>query len=368
MKNILFKITVLCLIISSCSTSDENISLNDNFDRKLILENTYDNIIVPAFNDFDNKLKALENDATNFSNNASQDNLENLRKSWEDAYISWQSVAMFNLRKAEEIFYADIMNTYPCNESLIESNIQDSIHEITAISINNLGSTGLPAFGYLIYGLGGDSTNVLSYYNSNDADKYKAYLVALINNMTYSTDLVINDWTNNRYDFVNSSGNTSTSSLNLIINDFLQYFEKRVREAKIATPSSIRGDLTPKPNQIESLYKPEINKILLESAFSSVERFYYGYSYSGLSNGTGLEDYLSALENTNDLRNEIDNQINDVNQKISLLDNNFILQLENNPQAMWDVFYSMQNLVTYTKSDMLSKFNISSDYMDNDGD
>ena len=77
MKNILFKITVLCLIISSCSTSDENISLNDNFDRKLILENTYDNIIVPAFNDFDNKLKALENDATNFSNDASQDNLEN---------------------------------------------------------------------------------------------------------------------------------------------------------------------------------------------------------------------------------------------------------------------------------------------------
>ena len=371
MKNILFKITVLCLTISSCSTSDENITSSDNFDRKLILENTYDNIIVPAFNDFENKLQALENDATNFSNNVSHNNLENLRKSWEDAYISWQSVAMFNLRKAEEIFYADIMNTYPCNESLIESNIQDSIYEITSFSINNLGSTGFPAFGYLIYGLGGDSNNVLSYYDhviSNDADKYKAYLIALINNMTYNTKQVINDWTNNRDAFVYSSGNTSTSSLNLIINDFLQYFEKRVREAKIATPSSIRGDLVPKPNQIESLYKADINKTLLESAFSSVERFYYGYSYSGLSNGTGLEDYLIALENTDDLRNEIDNQIDDVNQKISLLDNNFILQLENNPQAMWDVFYSMQNLVTYTKSDMLSKFNISSDYMDNDGD
>ncbi len=368
MRNILFKFIVLCLIISSCSTSDENITSSDNFDRKLILENTYDNIIMPAFNDLNNKLQILESNIVNFTNDASQSNLEVVRISWENAYISWQSVAMFNIRKAEEIFFADIMNTYPCNENIINNNIQDSIYEISSISINNLGSTGFPAIGYLIYGLGGDNTNVVSYYNSNDADKYKAYLTALINNMTYNTNQVINDWTNNRDAFVNSSGNTSTSSLNLIINDFLQYFEKRVREAKIATPSSIRGDLVPKPNQIESLYKPEINKILLESAFLAVERFYYGYSYTGLSNGTGLEDYLIALDNTDDLRNAIDNQIDDINQKISLLDNNFIFQLENNPQAMWDIFYSMQNLVTYTKSDMLSKFNISSDYMDNDGD
>ena len=368
MRNILFKFIVLCLIISSCSTNDENITSSDNFDRKLILENTYDNIIMPAFNDLNNKLQILESNIVNFTNDASQSNLEVLRTSWENAYISWQSVAMFNIRKAEEIFFADIMNTYPCNENIINNNIQDSIYEISSISINNLGSTGFPAIGYLIYGLGEDNTNIVSYYNSNDADKYKAYLIGLINNMTSNTNQVINDWTNNRDAFVNSSGNTSTSSLNLIINDFLQYFEKRVREAKIATPSSIRGDLVPKPNQIESLYKPEINKILLESAFSAVERFYYGYSYSGLSDGTGLEDYLMALENTDDLRNAIDNQIDDINQKISLLDNNFIFQLENNPQAMWDIFYSMQNLVTYTKSDMLSKFNISSDYMDNDGD
>ena len=118
--------------------------------------------------------------------------------------------------------------------------------------------------------------------------------------MTYNTKQVINDWTNNRDAFVNSSGNTSTSSLNLIINDFLQYFEKRVR-AKIATPSSIRGDLVPKPNQIESLYKPEINKILLENTFLAVEQFGQRiYSYTGLSNGTGLEDYLIALENTDE--------------------------------------------------------------------
>ena len=185
MKKILFKYIILCLIITSCSTNDDNITSSDNFDRKLILENTYDNIIIPAYNDLENKLQILESNIVNFTNDASQSNLEVVRTSWENAYISWQSVAMFNIRKAEEIFFADIMNTYPCNENIINNNIQDSIYEISSISINNLGSTGFPAIGYLIYGLGGDNTNVVSYYNSNDADKYKAYLTALINNMTY---------------------------------------------------------------------------------------------------------------------------------------------------------------------------------------
>ena len=74
------------------------------------------------------------------------------------------------------------------------------------------------------------------------------------------------------------------------------------------------------------------------------------------------------LENTEELRTAIDDQIIDIKNKIEDLDDNFITQLENNPQKMWDLFYSIQNLVTFTKSDMLSMFNISSDYMDNDGD
>ena len=102
MKNILLKFIFLCLIISSCSTSDENITSSDNFDRKLILENTYDNIIMPAFNDLNNKLQILESNIVNFTNDASQSNLEVVRTSWENAYISWQSVAMFNIRKLKK--------------------------------------------------------------------------------------------------------------------------------------------------------------------------------------------------------------------------------------------------------------------------
>ena len=102
---------------------------------------------------------------------------------------------------------------------------------------------------------------------------YKNYLSALINHMILNTNLVVNDWKNNRSEFVNSTGNSSTSSLNKIINDFLQYLEKRLREAKIANPSSVRGDLNPNFNQVESFYHPEICKILLKNAFYQSEDF-----------------------------------------------------------------------------------------------
>ena len=51
-------------------------------------------------------------------------------------------------------------------------------------------------------------------------------MTAITNNII-NLDLIINDWSANSSEFINSSGNTQTSSLNIAINDFLQYFEKK---------------------------------------------------------------------------------------------------------------------------------------------
>ena len=70
----------------------------------MILTSTYDNIIIPAYNNFNQSLVLLQENINQFINDPSQEKLENARLNWKDAYINWQSVAMFNLRKAEQIF------------------------------------------------------------------------------------------------------------------------------------------------------------------------------------------------------------------------------------------------------------------------
>ena len=109
-------------------------------------------------------------------------------------------------------------------------------------------------------------------------------------------------------------------------------------------------------------------KKLLEQAFLSVERFYYGISFDGTELNSGLKSYLEYLGNNETLVSEIDTKIDQVNIEISQVSDDFIIQLNTDPTEISDIFYKIQDMVPLMKTDMLSAFNISTDYLDNDGD
>ena len=367
MKKI-FYLLIPILVISCESNKDNAGPSSDGFDRSKVLSNSYGNIIIPAYNEFNISIINLDEKKNTFINDINEQNLSNLRSSWVEAYKKWQAIEMFNIRKAEQINYARILNSYPCIEEEVMNNINDSISEIVSFTSSMLGATGFPAIGYLIYG--NDSSNVLINFNGTDGLKYSAYLNALISNLVVNTDLVRSDWMTARDEFVNSTANSQTSSLNMIINDFVRYFEKNVRTAKIGTPIDFFGSLQPKPDQVESYYRADICKSLVIESMQAVKIFYTGESYDGNNNGEGLEDYLNYLNNSDDLMIAISNQFDDIEDKINLLEDDFVLELNNNGrERMEDLFLSMQNLVTYFKVDMMSdRFGISPDYEDNDGD
>ena len=352
------------LLVFSCSDGPTTPPSQNTFDRSLLLSDLYNNNIIPSYENFNTNLAILETDLDNLINNPNQQNLNQAQNSMNQAYVAWQSIAMFNLRVAEEVSYASLMNSYPANTDKINQNISEGITQIGSFTGSKLGATGFPALSYLLFGM--ETSQVLEQINSSI--NYCNYMTAITNNMRINLDLIINDWSANSSEFINSSGNTQTSSLNIVINDFLQYFEKRVREAKIATPLDYRGSLQPRPEQVESYYFSSLSKDLLVEAFLSVKRFYTGDSFDGLVNGVGVEDYLLSLENTSELIDAMDNQINNIDQKISLLNDDLTIQLTEDNQKMIDVFLSMQTLVTYFKSDVYTFIGISPDYADNDGD
>jgi predicted lipoprotein len=368
MKKI-FYLPIIVLLMSCGGNSESPQPINsDDFDRSDILANAYDNIIMPAYNKFNSDLLYLDEKTNIFINNINTENLNNLRSSWAKAYKSWQAIEMFNLRKAEEINFARIANSYPCIEEIILNNINDSVSEIISFTSSMLGATGLPAFGYMIYG--NDSSIIQTIFSGNDGLKYSAYLNALVKNLVVHTNSVIADWSISRSEFINSTSNTPTSSLNILVNDFVFYFEKKVRTAKIGIPIDFFGTLQPKPDQVESYYRPDLCKSLVIESMKSVRRLYSGESFDGINNGVGLSDYLIYLGSSDELITTIENQFKEIENKINLLEDDFILELNTNGRVkMEDVFLSMQNLVTYFKLDMMTdRFGISTDYQDNDGD
>ena len=95
LKKLMKKIIPIFLIyifLSSCGggSSDVlpppgnngNTTTNDSFDRKTILTSTYDNIIVPAYNDFSTKLTELSSAIELFSENVNETNLNSVRTNW----------------------------------------------------------------------------------------------------------------------------------------------------------------------------------------------------------------------------------------------------------------------------------------------
>lgn len=368
MKNILYiTITTIAILFSGCSGNEGQINpTTDGYDRKSMLVNIADNIIIPSYNNLDNKILDLKTSTDIFSQNTTSNNLNDLRDKWLKAYTAWQQVEMFNIGKSEEIFYIRKMNTYPTDVPRIEANIESSSYDLVNQS-NNYDAQGFPALDYMLYGLNGDSMMVLDKYTSNNGYKYMSYLTDLVLNIQQNTNLIKEYWNNNRDAFVNSDGNTATSSLNLLTNDFIYYYEKGLRANKIGIPAG-RFSSSVLPNKVEAYFRKDVSKKLTLEALNACHNFFIGKGFLSDQTGESLRTYVNFIDQNNTLSNNIISKLESAREKIETLNNNFVEQIETNNMEMLYTYDAVQEVVIELKTEMLFSLNISVDYIDADGD
>ena len=373
--NKFFFITFFILsIIFSCS-DDSSSSSSDGYNRQALLSNIVNNIIIPAHNNFKNELDIFKSNVEVFDNNRDITNLQQLQNQFVEAYKAWQHIEMFNIGYAEEIFYASKMNIYPANISRISDNINAANIDLDSNS-NQYSAQGFPALDYLLFGLAEDNQSILNIYLSSGQDNLTMnYLNILSNKMVENTDSVIDYWQSNKESFINSSGNSSTSSLNMLSNDFVYYFEKGLRANKIGIPAGVwSGEL---PQNVEAYYKGNISKLLAIEGLQASYNFFNGIHFgSNQIDGEGLYDYLAYLDDTNysdstmfiGLEDDIVYSFENSMQKLLLLNDNFAVQIQTDNMKMLEAYDAIQQGVVRLKTNMLSILGISVDYYDADGD
>ena len=373
--NKFFFITFFILsIIFSCS-DDSSSSSSDGYNRQALLSNIVNNIIIPAHNNFKNELDIFKSNVEVFDNNRDITNLQQLQNQFIEAYKAWQHIEMFNIGYAEEIFYASKMNIYPANISRISDNINAANIDLDSNS-NQYSAQGFPAVDYLLFGLAEDNQSILNIYLSSGQDNLTMnYLNILSNKMVENTDSVIDYWQSNKESFINSSGNSSTSSLNMLSNDFVYYFEKGLRANKIGIPAGVwSGEL---PQNVEAYYKGNISKLLAIEGLQASHNFFNGIHFgSNQIDGEGLYDYLAYLDDTNysdstmfiGLEDDIVYSFENSMQKLLLLNDNFAVQIQTDNMKMLEAYDAIQQGVVRLKTNMLSILGISVDYYDADGD
>jgi len=363
----IYLLLISCIIFSCSTDTNENDSI-DNYNRIAILENLTNNIIIPSYEQLQSKMIQLNISSFDFKASQNSSNLTALRKSWKETYIAWQYVEMFNLGKAEEIDFNKAMNTYPCNTTIINQNISNSQYNLSSSDYSSWSSQGLPAVDYMLYGLDNDSNNILNIYSGNDGEKYLNYLEDIISQMLDNTNKVTEYWKNNKDLIISSNGNTATSSLNLLTNDFIYFYEKGIRANKIGIPCGRWDDWDTYPIGVEAYYRKDLSKRLTLSAINSCVQFFSGVGLNTGTDGQSFDDYLNDINGDNDLTNDIINKLTTAEEKINSLDNNFTLQMSTDNTKMVEAYDALQKVVVHLKTDMLISLSITVDYADADGD
>ena len=363
----------LFIFLLSCSEDNSTPASSDNYDRKELLSNLVNNIIIPAHQNFNNELQLFESTVNSFDDDRSISNLEMIQDQFIVAYRAWQYIEMFNIGYAEEIYYASKMNIYPANTTRILENIYSDNVDLDGNS-NQFSAQGFPAIDYLLFGVAENNIQILDIYSIDNNSTF-TYLNLLVSKMIDNTDAVIDYWETNRQDFINSTGNTSSSSLNMLANDFVYYYEKGLRANKIGIPAGVwSGEI---PQNVEAYYKSDISKILAIEGLQASTNFFKGIHFGqSQTNGEGLYDYLAYLDDTNysdssmfiGLQDDILDSFDNSMIKLEQLNNNFALQIETDNIKMLEAYDAIQQGVVRLKTNMLSILGISVDYYDADGD
>ncbi|MFD2561635.1 imelysin family protein [Aquimarina rubra] len=370
MKRFWFLMIVLVLVLAACSSSDDGAGTTDNFDRKAMLENIADNIIIPAYQSFSADMAALKTATSNFVNTTDEANLVSLRQAWSTAYVSWQSVSMFEIGKAQDLLYRDFLNVYPVDVTNIEANISSGNYDLASVSLQD--EQGFGALDYLLNGLSDSDATIVSFYtDATGGDNYENYLTNVVDRMNDLTSEVVSDWTGGYRDtFVNNSGSSATSSLDKLVNDFIFHYEKHLRAGKIGIPAGVFSG-SPLDDRVEARYKGDLSKTLFNANLDALQDFFNGKHFGSNTNGQSLKtylDFLNTIKDEEDLSVLINNQFNIARTTASNLNDDFSVQVRTNNNLMLNTYDELQKNVVFLKVDMLQAISVNVDFVDADGD
>ena len=351
---------------SSQGTEDDQSGNDNSFDRVKMMTFITEEIILPSYDNLNSSLTELKESYELFKINITEHNLEELRNKWLNSYKLWQHVEMYNIGKSMEDYLIFRSNIYPVDTVRVNQNIDNGEYDLE--NPNNYAAQGFPTMDYLLYGIDNDPVKVIDHYKENN--KVMNYLGALIEDLAANVKTVNDDWNQVKNEFVNSVDNTASSNLNMMVNDFIYYYEKGFRANKFGIPAGVfsGGAL---PDRVEGFYSKNFSKVFALEAMTSIKKFFNGESYKDdNSEGLGLKSYLDFVEKGKEelLSDKINAQLIDAEKSINDLDNNLSGQIESDLIKVLKTYDKIQTAVVLLKVDMLQALNIAVDYADADGD
>lgn len=347
-------LSIFLLSVSGCKEK------KNDFDRKPLLENIGNNVIIPAYKNADEKALTLKKAMSDFTASPDVPKLQALKIAFKDAYTAWQAVEFYDFAKGAGLSYG--LNNFPPDTAKIQSNVSTGNYDL--LTGANVKARGFPVLDYLLF----QSTDEQALVNGvNNFQHAKKYLNDLANDISSNITSIYDEW-NTTYinTFINATGIDAGSSTATLINTWAQFTE-RTRRERVGNSLGYIGFVN----------SGSINEKLLEA-------FYAGYSKELLianlqagkslftgGNGQGFDDYPAVKEASFQgvpLNEEISNQYDKCIAAANAITTDFRTALVSDKPKMETLFLELKKLTVLIKVDLASAVGVTISYTDNDGD
>ena len=354
------------LVFSSCKPEGNN---NVDFDRAAMLENIGINIILPNYVSLSEKMNLLQQSATDFTAAPDNAKLIALQTAFKNAYLSWQKCSAFEFGPAMQVSLRMSVNIFPTDSVQIQSNITTGSYDLETAA--NSDARGFPAMDFLLHKRNGNNAEVLERFTTNsNAQAWKDYVIALVNDTKSLVDAVKNNWepTSGNYlaTFISNDGTDVGSSLGELVNQ-LNYDYEQLKNARIGIPAGKQTLGVALPEKCEAYYAGYSVDLALEQ-INAIKNLYLG---AGNVDGVGLDEYLIALDakhGSGQLSDAIKTQLDLAIAALQNVPDPLSETVVSNPTIVNTAYTEIQKQVVLFKTDMPSALSVLITYQDGDGD
>lgn len=375
MKPLIFPSIIFCffLFVSCEKENKTDQKEGDGKDRSELLARYADSLVIPAYDNFELHLNNMLNSANQFMMTPDSSKLVSFRMAFQNAYLQWQKVELFDFGPAETHTLRNFYNIYPADIQGINNNISSGSPNLEVPA--SYPQQGFPALDYLLNGVGTSDSSILAFYNHpSEGSSRLSYITKISQRMSDLLQTVLSEWSGAQYqEFKSRTGLDINSSTSKLTNGIVLHFERFIRSGKVGIPAGILNSDIKAPEKAECYYTKGLSKSLLLQAHQSYMDFFLGKSHDAGVSGTSLSSYLDALgakDNASGkmLSTIIFEQMQLIETKIKSLGPDIAQEVVSNPTGIKDLYNDMQTLVRFMKVDMTSAMSITITYTDNDGD
>jgi predicted lipoprotein len=357
-KLLLWGSALLAGILSGCGADKKGI---DNADREVILQSIANDVIVPAFKEFELQTDSLLLATTAFTSHPEPATLQEVRARWKATAYAWKRASTYSFGPVEDNFLSGSID-YP---SVHYPNIEKSIVTHTPIDqayISSRGTSlkGIKAIEYLLFKNAGEQP-VISEFKASAPRR--EYLLALVTNLNLQAQKAVGAWRPYAQTFIDADGNDIKSAISVLINRCVSQINM-VKDERLAMPLGMRSQGELQIESVEGRLSGTSIELLKNEIFSI-------RACVGLERKQGilaLLDQLDAAYDGKPLSEAIDSQFREIDRLADKIQQPLETAIINETESVTALYTALKKLQILLEVDVVNQLGIILTFSDNDGD